>query len=727
MLAVLFMVWHPTVSAQLVLSDITHGSWQPERLSTVTALPDGESYAQISADGNRVESYSYKTGRQTGVLFDVADTKGERIADFDDYILSPDGKKMLIQTQTKRIYRRSNTAVYYIYNIATHHMDKLSDYGPQQSPVWSPDGLLVAFVCDNDIHLVKLLYDNAESQVTHDGKKNEIINGIPDWVNEEEFGFSTALCFNADATVLSWIRYDESAVHEFVLPMYRGSHPSLDDNLTYPGTYAYKYPKAGDRNATVSVCSFDIKSRQTRTLQVPVPADGYIPRIAPTDNPDRIIVYTMNRHQDELCLYGVNPRSTVAQLLMKESVPKYVKEEAMDAIQVTPNNILVPSDRDGNMQLYLYNINGQLLRKLTNGAPVTDVYGYDEQSGAVYYQTVGSTPMNRVVCATLRNGKTVTLTPREGWNTALFSKSYRYFVNSWSDANTPAEYVTRGADGKQLATLIDNKELRDRLSTLRLPKKEFFTFKTSEGIQLNGVRVKPGGFDASRRYPVILWQYSGPGSQQVVNSWNVGSMGNGALYDHYLAQLGFLVVCVDGRGTGGRGADFEKCTYKQLGLLEAKDQVEAALWLGKQSYVDASRIGIWGWSYGGFCTLMSMSEGREVFAAGVAVAPPTDWRFYDTIYTERFMQTPGENPAGYDDNPINRADKLHGSLLLCHGLADDNVHAQNTFEYTEALVQADKDFRMNVYTNRNHSIYGGNTRTHLLRQIAQHFQQTLQP
>ena len=724
-MAALLAGWQCPTMAQLELTDITHGEWQPEYLRTVTPLPDGESYAQISADGNRVESYSFKTGKQTAVLFDVNDTKGEHISDFDDYIMSPDGKKMLIQTQTQRIYRRSATAVYYIYNVATKHMAKLSDYGPQQSPVWSQDGLLVAFVRDNNIHLVKLLYDNAESQVTTDGKPGEIINGVPDWVNEEEFGFSTALCFNADGTKLCWIRYDETNVREYALQMFRGSHPSIEQNTTYPSLYAYKYPKAGEANAKVSVCSFDVKSRQTRTMQVPVAADGYIPRIVPTANVDRIIVYTMNRHQDELCLYGVNPSTTVAQLLIKESVARYVKEEAMNAIKVTDNNILLPSDRDGKLQLYLYGVNGQLQRKLTNGAEVTAVYGYDEATGNAYYQTVGETPMNRKVCVALKNGKTQVLSPREGWNTAIFSTNYRYFVNTWSNADTPAEYTTRSSDGKQLATLLDNQTLRERIAALRLPKKEFFSFTTSEGVQLNGVMVKPVGFDASRRYPVVMWQYSGPGSQQVVNSWSVGSMGNGALFDHYLANQGFIVVCVDGRGTGGRGAEFEKCTYKHLGLLEAKDQVETAIWLGKQPYVDASHIGIWGWSYGGFCTLMSMSEGRGVFASGVAVAPPTDWRFYDTIYTERFMQTPQENSSGYDDNPMSRADKLHGSLLLCHGLADDNVHAQNTFEYTEALVQADKDFRMNVYTNRNHSIYGGNTRTHLLRQIVQHFQQTL--
>ena len=303
----------------------------------------------------------------------------------------------------------------------------------------------------------------------------------------------------------------------------------------------------------------------------------------------------------------------------------------------------------------------------------------------------------------------------------MFSKDYRYFINSWSDCNTPFEYVIYNSAGKKVVSLMDNKALKAVLAQYNLPKKEFFSFKTSEGVELNGVMIKPADFDASRKYPVIMWQYGGPGSQQVVNSWNIGSMGNGALFDEYLAGQGFILVCVDGRGTGGRGAEFEKCTYMKLGDLESKDQVEAAAYIGSLPYVDKDNIGIWGWSYGGFNTLMSMSEGRGVFKAGVAVAPPTDWRYYDTVYTERYMRTPKENPSGYDVNPIRRADKLHGKLLICHGLADDNVHPQNTFEYAEALVQADKDFKMNVYTNRNHSIYGGNTRNHLFRQITQFF------
>lgn len=713
-------------AGKLSLKDIAGSTFSAEVLSGVNPLADGESYAMISEDKSKVIRYSFRNGKQTGVLFDVNSTVGEKIGKFDNYILSPDEKRMLIQTNTKRIYRRSFTATYYIYTIADRKLERLSDYGPQQSPVWSPDGLKVAFVRDNNIFLVKLLYGNSESQVTKDGKRNEVINGIPDWVNEEEFGFNTALTFTADGSMLCWIRYDESKVPVYSLQMYKGLSPENKEYAEYPGLYSYKYPKAGQTNSTVSVMSYDIQARKVRKLQVPLDNDGYIPRIKPTANADRLIVYTMNRHQDQLNLYSANPRSTVCKLLIRESVPKYVKEEAMEDILVTPSHILLPSDRNGRMQIYLYSQTGQLIRKVTNGNfDVTDIYGYDEQSGNVYYQAAGKDPMNREVYVAYKNGKTECLTPRKGWNSAIFSKSFKNFINQWSDSNTPFEYAIFSNTGKKSATLISNSKLQEKLSAYSLSPKEFFKFKTSEGIELNGVMIKPANFDANKKYPVIMWQYSGPGSQQVINSWNVGSMGKGALFDEYLAQEGFILVCVDGRGTGARGTEFEKSTYLKIGALESKDQVEAAIYLGTLPYVDKNNIGIWGWSYGGFNTLMSMSEGRGVFKAGVSVAPPTDWRFYDSVYTERYMRTPKENPSGYDDNPINRASKLHGSLLICQGLADDNVQPQNVFEYTEALVQADKDFRMNVYTNRNHSIYGGNTRNHLFRQIARFFKENL--
>ena len=723
MCAALFMAVSSTMSQDMLsIKDIAAGKFAAECLSAVTPLKDGESYAMISKDGKKVEKYSYKTGKRTGVLFDVNNTVGESVDGFDNYIMSPDETKMLIQTKTERIYRRSFTATYYIYNIADRRLERLSDGGPQQSPVWSPDGLKVAFVRENNIYLIKLLYGNSESQVTKDGKPGGVINGVPDWVYEEEFAFNSALTFNADGSMLCWIRFDESKVPMFQLQMYKGLAPEKSEYAEYPGWCSYKYPKAGADNSKVAVMSFDTQSRQTRTMQVPLDADGYIPRIKATADAGKIIVYTMNRHQDKLCLYAVNPRSTVAKLLIDESVPRYVKEEVLDGIQVTASHILLPSDRNGKMQLYLYSMTGQLQGQLTKGAgEVTEVYGYDERTGDVYYQAAGKNAMNREVYVTGKNGKTECLTPAEGWNSAVFSTGYKYFINSWSDRNNPYEYTVCTNAGKKIVTLLDNKALKGKLASNNLPEKEFFSFKTSEGVELNGVMVKPAGFDANRKYPVIMWQYSGPGSQQVVNSWNIGSMGQGALFDEYLAQQGFILVCVDGRGTGGRGADFEKCTYMKLGDMESKDQVEAALYLASLPYVDKDNIGIWGWSYGGFNTLMSMSEGRGVFKAGVAVAPPTDWRYYDTVYTERYMRTPKENPSGYDINPIKRAGQLHGALLLCHGIADDNVHPQNTFEYAEALVQADKDFKMNVYTNRNHSIYGGNTRNHLFRQIAQFF------
>lgn len=710
----------------LTLKDIADNKFAAERLSAVTPLKDGESYAMISRDGKAVEKYSYKTGKRIGVLFDVDNTVGESIDGFDNYIMSPDETKMLVQTKTKQIYRRSFTATYYIYNIADRKLERLSDGGPQQSPVWSPDGLKVAFVRDNNIYLIKLLYGNSESQVTKDGKPGGIINGVPDWVYEEEFAFNSALAFNADGSMLCWIRFDESKVPMYQLQMYKGMKPEKNEYAEYPGLYSYKYPKAGADNSKVSVMSYDIQSRRTQVLQVPLDADGYIPRIKATADAEKMIVFTMNRHQDKLCLYSVNPRSTVSKLLIEESVRGYVKVEAMENIKVTAGHILLPSDRSGSMQLYLYTMTGQLQRQLTKGTgEVTDVYGYDERTGSVYYQAAGKNATNREVYVTARNGKTTSLTPRKGWNSAVFSTGYKYFINTWSDSNTPYEYTICNNAGKKTATLIDNKKLKGTLASYNLSKKEFFSFKTSEGVELNGVMIKPANFDAGKKYPVIMWQYSGPGSQQVVNSWNIGSMGQGALFDEYLAQQGFILVCVDGRGTGGRGADFEKCTYMKLGDLESKDQVETALYLGTLSYVDKENIGIWGWSYGGFNTLMSMSEGRGVFKAGVSVAPPTSWRYYDTVYTERYMRTPNENPSGYGINPIERAGKLHGALLICHGLADDNVHPQNTFEYAEALVQADKDFKMNVYTNRNHNIYGGNTRNHLFRQITQFFTDNL--
>lgn len=703
------------------LKSLTDGDFAAQRISGMTPINGTSEYAQISQDGKKVVKYSFKTGKETGVIFDIDNVKGEKLDGFDDYEMTADGKYLLIETNYKRIYRRSFTADYYIYNVEDKTLRKLSDNGAEQIPTFSPDGKKIAFVRKNNIYIVDA---SGEKQITTDGEFNKVINGLPDWVNEEEFSFNNALAWSADSKTLSWIRYDESNVKTYSLQLFKGSDPELDEYSDYPGLYSYKYPKAGQDNSKVSAWRYDLASGSTMQYQLPLDADGYIPRIRTTADASKIILFTMNRHQNELKIYTADVKTGDCKLIISETNPKYVKEEAMEGVIIGKKHILLPSDRDGVMGLYLYDSNGKLLNKLKTDKEVTDVYGYDEASGKAYVQTVGNTPMDREVRIASASGSKL-LTPAKGWNSAYFSGDFKYFMNTWSDANHPYVYTIMDNSGRKVREVLNNKKLVDKLAAFKLRPKEFFQLTTADGVTLNGWMVKPADFDATKKYPVVMFQYSGPGNQQVINNWGVGSMGNGGLYDYYFAQHGYIVVCVDGRGTGGRGADFEKCTYLKIGELESHDQVETAVWLGRQSYIDSTRIGIWGWSYGGFNTLMSMSEGRPVFKAGVAVAPPTNWKYYDTIYTERYMRTPQENPDGYAINPINRAKALHGKLLICHGVADDNVHPQNTFEYAEALVQADKDFKENYYTNRNHSIYGGNTRNHLLRQVSQWFFENL--
>lgn len=712
----------------LELKSITDGDFEGESLTETVALDDGESYAQISDDKKRIEKRSFKTGQQTATLFDANTVNGATIDEVEGYIIGPECKTILIQTETNKIYRRSAAATYYIYDVANNRAVPLSDGGQQRAPLFSPDGNVIAFARDGNIFLVKLLYGNAESQVTTDGKRDSIINGVPDWVYEEEFGVVRSMVFTADSKQLCYVKYDETDVKSFPVTTYDdiADDPDAEERVPgsgsgYPLTKTYKYPVAGETNSTVGVYSYDIKSRQTRKIDLPLDDDGYIPRIAVTGDPTKIVVFTMNRHQDNLQIYTANPLSTVCKLVVQEKVDKYMKEENVTGTLVTNNRIALLSEREGYNSIYVYSLTGTLQRTIKDGYDVTELYGIDETTGDVYFAAATPGPLDRQVIVSRRNGKTQTLSPQNGMNSAVFSKNLKYFICTHSDLNTPPSYTLYNNAGKALATLLDNTALTAKLAGYDLGTRELFTFTTPDGTELNGWMVRPAGFNASNKYPVIMYQYGGPGSQQVMNSWDIGMAGQGAILEMYMAQKGYIVVCVDNRGTGGRGADFEKCTYGQLGVLEASDQVEAALWLAGQPYVDKDRIGIWGWSYGGWNTLMSMSEGRPVFRAGVAIAPPTSWKFYDTIYTERYMRTPKENPAGYAQSPISRADKLHGALLLCHGLADDNVHFINTAEYAEALIQADKDFKMNVYPNKRHSIKGGNTRNHLFRQAINFF------
>lgn len=710
-----------TFTPRITVMGIVGGAYSPEYIYGVNPLNDGESYSQLSADGKQITRSSFKTGKQTGVIFDVAKVRSDvDLKSIDGYIMSPDEKRILIKTQTEKIYRRTDKAVYYIYDVANNTLVPLSDGGPQTSPLFSPDGNVIAFARDNNLFLVKLLYNNAETQVTKDGVRNEVINGIPDWVNEEEFTTKRSFDFTADSQTLCWIRYDESKVPVYEMQMWKGQYPKHDENDLYPHDYTYKYPIAGEQNSTVTVHSFEIKSRVTRQLDVPLDADGYIPRIVATSDPTKLAVITLNRHQDCMNLYMVNPLSGVARLALQEKNDKYLRESAYTDLTFYPDGFAMLSERTGFQHLYWYNLNGQLLRTVTKGNfEVSDFYGYDATTQKFYYASHEEGPTKTAVYCADKNGKVTRLSTESGQNSATFSKNCRYFMNVWSNMTTPPVTTLRDAQGKRLATLVDNAKLKEKMD-LVAGQREAISVTTADGVQLNGWMVKPRDFDASKKYPVIMYQYSGPGSQEVQDGWGNGFYG-GLVFESLMAQDGYIFVCVDGRGTGARGAEWEKCTYLRLGDLESHDQVETAIWLGNLPYVDKDRIAIWGWSFGGFNTLMSMSEGRPVFRCGVAVAAPSNWRYYDTVYTERYMRTPQENENYNTISPIGRADKLSGDLLLIHGTADDNVHFRNCTEVSEAYVQHDKQFQMQVYTNRNHSIYGGNTRQHLFYRMINFF------
>lgn len=709
---------------ELTLDEVIRGAFSPENIYGVIPIPgDGEHYSQMNAQGTQIIKYSFRTGQQVEVLFDAATARECPFKRFDSYSFSPDGSTLLIATETHPIYRNSYTAVHFLYSLKRNakgqidnKVERLSDGGPQQVPVFSPDASMVAFVRDNNIFLVKRLYGNSESQVTTDGKRNEILNGIPDWVYEEEFAYNRALEFSADSKMLAYVRWDESAVPSYSFPVYAGDMPHYKEYEKYPGSYTYKYPKTGEVNSKVTVHTFDIKTQVTRQLQLPLDADGYIPRIRFTRDPNKLAVMTLNRHQNRFELYFADPRSTVCRLALRDESDTYINESTFDNIRFYDNNFSFVSERSGYNHLYWYNMNGTLVKQVTKGEfEVKEFEGYDEKTGTFYYSSNEGSPLQQAVYKIDRKGRKTKLSQQPGINHPQFSTDLKYFLNRYTNLNTPTVITLNDNTGKTLTTLLDNAALNEKLATYNLPKKEFFTFQTSDGTALNGWMMKPADFDETKKYPVIMYQYSGPGSQQVLDAFSIS-------WETYMASQGYIIACVDGRGTGGRGAAFEKCTYMNLGVKEAHDQVETALYLGMQPYVDKDRIGIWGWSFGGYMTLMSMSEGTPVFKAGVAVAAVTDWNYYDTIYGERYMRTPQENPDGYKAaSAIERAYKLHGNLLLVHGLADDNVHYQNCAEYAERLVQVGKQFDMQIYTNRNHGIYGGNTRMHLYTRLTNFF------
>lgn len=718
-MAMSFLTSAFAMSQQLTIEDINAGQYYAHSIRGVTPMNDGEHYTQLSPDNKRIVKYSYKTGKEVGVIFDVETARECDLEKIQGYIFSPDEKRILIETEREPIYRRSYSSVYHLYSVENNKLSELTE-GKIRIPVFSPDGNLIAFVRDNNIFLIKLLYGGSESQITKDGEINKVINGAPDWVYEEEFGYNSALTFSPDNKMIAYVRWDESNVKSFEFPMYKGDCPAYMQYAEYPGKYTYKYPVAGEDNSKVSVKTFDIFSKVTRTMQLPIEDDAYIPRIRFTNNPEQLAIMTINRHQNRFDMYYANPRSGVCKLILRDESNWYIKESIYDNIKFYDKYFSLLSEKDGFAHLYWYTINGTLVKQVTQGEfEVKSFLGWDEKSNTFYYVSNEGSPLRTAVWKTDGKGRKTCLSQKEGTNNAMFSTGMKYFINFFNNTETPTEVTINDNNGKTIATLMDNADLKAKVAGMKMPEKEFFTFTTPEGYELNGWMMKPVDFDPSKKYPVLMFQYSGPGSQQVLDTWSVS-------WETYMATQGYIAVCVDGRGTGGRGAAFEKCTYLSIGVKEADDQVSAAKYLGTLPYIDKDRIAIWGWSYGGYMTLMSMSQGSNVFKAGIAVAAPTDWRFYDTVYTERFMRTPQENKEGYDKaSAINRIDKLHGKLLMVHGTADDNVHYRNMAEYCEELVQHDKYCDMQIYTNRNHNIMGGNTRNHLYKKLTNYIKENL--
>ncbi len=708
---------------RIELTDVVvNRTFTQKSISGFRSLGDGQHYTTLE-DSTKIVKYSYKTGEKVAVLFDISKVENAGFSRFSDYTFCDDETKILFTTGKKSIYRHSYSAEYYVWNSTTREMTPLSLNGRQQLATFSPDGERIAFVRDNNI-FIKSLKFGTESQATRDGKTNEIINGAPDWVYEEEFSFNKAFEWSPDSKFLAFIKFNETEVPLFNIPMYQGQNPAFKENELYPGSYSYKYPKAGEKNSVVSVLIYDLKSKSSVTSEIGDDSDQYIPRIKWTQDASDLAIMKVNRLQNKLDVVLANPYTGDTRSFFTEKNKRYISEDFYDNFIFLPENkyIVVNSERNGYSHLYLYDRQGFEVKQLTSGNfDVTKFYGFDPEKKIFYYQAAKESPLRReVYFVSLDGKKSGKLSTGSGTNQAEFSTGFNYFINCFSSAETPNLVTLCDQNGKLIRTLEDNHNLKNLLKEYSISKKEFFSFKTSEGVELNGWMIKPAGFDPSKKYPVVMTQYSGPDSQQVLDNWSVG-------WNDYLAQEGFVVACVDPRGTGARGEEFRKMTYMQLGKYESDDQVEAARYLGTLPYVDKNSIAIWGWSYGGFMAALCMEKGADVFKAGISVAPVTNWRFYDTVYTERYMRTPKENPDGYDDNsPLSHAGKIKGNYLLIHGSADDNVHFQNTMEFSEKMVQAGVPFDMAIYTNRNHGIKGGNTRLHLYSKMTAFLKEKLQ-
>ncbi len=685
----------------LDLNDIWNSrKYQADYLWGYKPLNDGVHFTSLNYKKNKIliTKYDYFTGDS---IKNILNSKDIDELKFDDYEFSPNESKILLSTQTESIYRYSKKSNYYIYDIDKKSIENLSS-GKQNIAIFSPDNKNISYVFENNIY-IKNLESNNIIQITNDGEKNVIINGSPDWVYEEEFMLKNGIYWNKSGSKLAYFKFNEKEVKEFSMDIYDG---------LYPSKYKFKYPKAGEKNSKVEIHVYDLAKNISKKINLKDKSDFYIPRIKWTNNDELLMIEKLNRHQNKLELILHNVTKNKITTILTEKDDAYIEIHDNLEFISNDNNFIWTSEKSGYNHIYYYDIKGRLLNKITKGNfDIDQFYGYDNLNNKIFYRSSEASPLRRDIYSIETSGKNKTkISQKIGFNDAYFSKNFNFLINEYSNANSPYEFDLLDSKGNFIRNIIDNERLKNELENSQLSKKEFFKFTNSSNIDLNGWIIKPPNFNETKKYPVFMYLYGGPGSQQVLDSWG----GYNFLWFQMLAKEGYIVACVDNRGTGGRGSDFKKCTYLNLGKLETKDQIDANKFLSNLSYVDSSRIGIFGWSYGGYMSSLCLFKGSDIFKMGIAVAPVTNWRYYDSIYTERYMRTPKENSEGYDLNsPINFASKLKGKYLLIHGSADDNVHYQNSMELADELIKSNKQFEFFVYPNKNHGIYGGSTRFNL--------------
>ncbi|WP_415375857.1 S9 family peptidase [Patiriisocius sp. Uisw_017] len=715
---VLFLLVSITALAQkkdITLEEIWNGSFRTEGITALKSLNNGTQYAALNYDrtlaASTIDVYDYASGNKEKTLVSSKDLEG--VDYIISYELSDDESKVLIATKLEQVYRRSSLGTYFVYDIALKQLTQVSENRIQE-PTLNLQGTRVAYGYNNNLYL-KNLVSGVTKQITNDGLKNSIINGITDWVYEEEFAFVRAFDWNATGDKIAYIKFDESEVPRFSMDVY-------GTNL-YPSQQVFKYPKAGDPNAKVSLHLYDVNSAETVDVDVSRYNSYYIPRILWTKDPAVLSVQCTNRKQNVVDLIFVDAAKNTTSLVRQEKDAAYV--DITDNLTFFADTSFIwTSEMDGWNHIYHFDKNGRKLHQITTGNwEVTNYYGYDEKTNKVFYQSTENGSINRGVYSTGINGKNKQgLSIEEGSNSANFSADFSYYIGTFNDTETPFVFTLNDSKtGNVLREIKNNNVLKQKVADYKVSPKEFSTINVN-GEDLNMYLIKPLNFDSAKKYPLFMYQYSGPGSQNVANRWG----GSNDYWHQMLAQQGYVIACVDGRGTGLKGRDFKKVTQNELGKYEVEDQIAAAKALGGRPYIDANRIGIWGWSYGGFMAANCLFQGADTFEMSIAVAPVTSWRFYDTIYTERYMTTPQENAGGYDNNsPIYHVDKLEGDFLLVHGSADDNVHVQNTTRLVEALVQANKQFDWAIYPDKNHGIYGGNTRLHLYTKMTNFIKENL--